>query len=146
MLGYDKESEGTVLVNNVNISEMDKIELEKFRSENMGICYEDKAPITLPCTVKENIYSRLQCFENRNIEQEVEEILRIFNLTSIANKKVLLGTTMDYYRLMLAVAFCGTPPIVIFDETLDYFPEEERKELLGTIMSLQKSIKLLWSW
>ena len=146
LLGYDKEAEGTVLINNVNISEINQIQLEKFRSENIGLCYEYKAPINLDYTVKENIYRRLQCFENRDIEQEAEEILRIFNLTSIADQTVLLGTTKDYYRIMLALAFCGMPPIVIIDETLDYLPEKERKGLLETIMSLQKSIKLLWLW
>ena len=35
LLGYDKESEGTVLVNNVNISEIDQIELEKILEVKM---------------------------------------------------------------------------------------------------------------
>lgn len=139
LLGYEKGDSGTVIIDNRNIADMAGKELVNFRCENIGICYADKSPIVLTSTVKENIINRLKVFYNEDIEQKAEDILTAFKLNSTANQKVLSGSFMDLYRLMLTVAFCGPPPIVVIDEILDYFPPAEQKELLETILAIQKT-------
>ncbi|SHJ46662.1 putative ABC transport system ATP-binding protein [Clostridium cavendishii DSM 21758] len=142
LLGYDNDWEGTVLINGINTKNLNKVEFEKFRSENIGICYKEKSTVIFMNTVKENIYSRLNELKNINIKGEYKKILNLFNLTNIQDKKVLLCSPTEFYRLMLAVAFCGPPPIIVIDEILDYFPLYEKQEILDTIMTLQKNYNI----
>lgn len=139
ILGEDKESDGKIFINNINIREMDENKLNEFRKKNIGICYQGLAPlVSSSATAKETIYHKLQYLCNKDIHQKYHDIVNTFNISSLENQKLHACSEMNLFRLKLAVAFCISPPIVIIDEVLDYFPIEEKNELLKTILNLQK--------
>ena len=138
LLGYDNEAHGTVIINNKNISEMKENQKQQFRNKNIGICCTGLAPIIPSLTVKENIYKRFNIFYDRDIEQRANDMMSAFKITSVANKKALSISEIDLYKLMLASAFCGPPPIVVIDEILDYLPLDDRVSLFKSIVSIQK--------
>lgn len=142
ILGYDKEAEGIIMINNINIRELNEEELKKFRTEKIGICISDKSPVIMDLTVKDNLYLRLKCINEYDIENQLENILYNFKLVDIADHYVKDGSSAELCRLALALAFCGPPEIVIIDEIIDYLPIEEREELYETILSLKNKFNI----
>jgi ABC-type lipoprotein export system ATPase subunit len=138
LLGYDQQFEGSVSIKDSDLRTLDEEQLNQFRTKNFGICFEDKAPIILTDTVKENIVRRMKDLENVNFEEEVSQLIYLFNLEKIQDIPLTSGSILNVYRLMLAMAYCGGPPIIVIDESLDYFPGNERKKLLDNIIALQK--------
>ncbi len=138
LLGYEKEVEGEAVILGVEIGSTADQELTEFRNRNIGLCYADKAPIILNYTVADNIILRLQYLGKQANPQDLAAILEAFNLTVIADQLVWDGSFEELYKLMLAVAFCGPPPVVIIDEVFDYLGSNERYEILARTQILQK--------
>jgi ABC-type lipoprotein export system ATPase subunit len=141
ILSYDMDFEGSVLINGSDIRLMGENELKNYRT-SLGICCPGIATIDPSLTVKENIGNGLKFLNAPDSLLRTEEILSMFGLKSISDRSVLDCSEMDLYRMMLARGICGYPPIVVIDEVLDYFEEDERKTLFETMRVLQKRFNM----
>lgn len=142
ILGFDKDAEGSVRILDTYINDMNASDLNKFISENIGICISDKVNVNLELSIEENISLVFRNLNKQEIEKRTSDIINTFKLETIKDQLVKDISSNELCRLAIAIVFCGPPEIVIIDEILDYLSDQDRKELLEIIIVLQKKFNI----
>ena len=111
LLGLIKPSEGEILIDNVNLDKVDRVNILK--RMNFASPY-----VELPkkLTVKQNleVYGRLYSVEN--LENKINEISNELNINSFLNKKTGELSSGQRNRVTLAKSLINDPEILFLDE------------------------------
>ena len=136
LCGLTKKTSGLVTINNLNLDkEIDKIK------EIIDISPQETS-VANNLTVKENLEFFANIYNN-NYENTLNEIVDIFNLSSVLNKRAKTLSGGYKRRLSIAIALISKPKILFLDEPtlgLDVFA---RRELWNIIKKLQKRITII---
>ena len=136
LCGLTRKTSGTITINNFNLDkEIDKIK------EIIDISPQETS-VANNLTVKENLEFFANIYNNNDVKT-INEIIDIFNLNEVLNKRAKTLSGGYKRRLSIAIALISKPKILFLDEPtlgLDVFA---RRELWNIIKKLQKNITII---
>lgn len=146
MAGLLSPTSGQVIHDGVDISRFSERKLARFRSDHVGVIFQNFAPL-LNETAEENIrLPLLFCTKQQNDLPDIEEIMEERGLSQLRKKKVRELSGGQMQRVAVARALVTNPDVIFADETtgsLDSASSVEILELLKEWHNRGKSILLV---
>ena len=136
--GLDLPTNGQVIVNGVNITDLPEHSLNKFRSKNIGFVFQFFNLIP-ELTVKENILFPA-AIQKRKIEKDwIDYLIKITGLDKHLTKIPAQLSGGEQQRVAIIRALVGHPIIVLMDEPTGNLDEENTHIVCGLIKPAKKS-------
>lgn len=134
MTGYLAPSEGTILINGVDIQK----EPEKAKQQ-IGYLPE-VPPVYSDMTVYEYLTfaARIKKIPKSRMEQAIEEAMEASRVLSVEDRLIRNLSKGYRQRVGLSQAVIGNPPVLILDEPTAGLDPEQQKEMYDTICSMKK--------
>lgn len=140
--GLEKATEGKILYNDQELSEMD---LDKYRSNSIGIIFQSFN--LLPhLNAMENIILSMDVsgLKIENKKSEAIKLLQSVGLTEAhANRRVLKLSGGEQQRVAIARSLSYNPNIIIADEPTGNLDKETENEIIGIFKKLAKEGKCI---
>ncbi|WP_276916312.1 ABC transporter ATP-binding protein [Aneurinibacillus aneurinilyticus] len=135
----DRTTEGTILIDDADISKMKDSELSAFRRNKLGFIFQDYNLLDT-LTVKENILLpiSLSKMNKRLAEEEFKIIADILGIRELANKYPHEISGGQKQRTSAARALIHRPSMVFADEPTGALDSKSASSLLGTMKDLNK--------
>ena len=133
--GLDIPRKGNIYYKDSSLSEMN---LEKYRSEDVGFIYKDINLIN-HYTVKENLYMSIELLKltRKESKARLQELLDKFNISrSLLRKKCSSLDFLEQQKVSLARACASRPSILLADEPTGLLSIEESKIILNMLHNL----------
>lgn len=137
--GLDKPTQGKVLINGIDITNLSSSELVDFRLNNIGFVFQSFNLIPV-LTAKENIefILLLQKRPKKEREQRVLELLRQVGLEDKADKRPTELSGGQQQRVAVARALASKPQFVLADEPTANLDSVSAGNLLDLMLRLNK--------
>ena len=141
MIGcLDTPTAGTLIINNQDISKLDKTQLAKFRGENIGFIFQNFNLIPV-LTVYENIEYPLIMIQNLKQEEREKRILKLLKEVGMLEHKdktpdKISGGQMQ--RVAIARALVTNPKIVFADEPTANLDSKTAYLIIELMKKIQK--------
>ena len=136
MGGLEKPTQGSIVVNNENITNYDETLLAKFRKENIGIVFQSFH--LLPnLTALENVALPLQLLKIANFENLSLDALDKVGLSSRINHIPTQLSGGEQQRVALARAFISKPKIILADEPTGNLDSSSSSVVMELLFSLK---------
>ena len=132
--GYLASTEGEVLINGHNI-------LEEPEEAKKDIGYlPEQPPLYMDMTVKEylNFIAAIKGIDTVTAKKQITELLKIVNLSDVAEKKIRTFSGGMKQRLGIAQAVINDPHILVLDEPTAGLDPKERMRFRNLIAELAK--------
>lgn len=136
LCGLTKKTSGNVLIDGFNL-DSDVDEIKKI----IDISPQDTS-VALNLTVKENLEFFANVYDCEN-EDVVQEVIKIFKLEEVLNKKAKTLSGGFKRRLSIAVALISKPKILFLDEPTLGLDVIARRELWNVILKLKGKITII---
>lgn len=133
--GLDKPTTGTILFNNINITELTEAEIAKYRNDYIGFVFQDFALIE-SMTVYDNIAVSLE-MQNKN-ESEIDNILKELKIDHLKNRQVTKLSAGQKQRVSIARAAIKKPKVILADEPTGNLDSLSGKIVLQYLSKLAK--------
>lgn len=135
----DQTTEGTILIDEVDISRMKDKELSAFRRDKLGFIFQDYNLLDT-LTVKENILLPVSLGKvgKEQAEAEFNTIATILSITDHANKYPHEISGGQKQRTSAARALINKPAMVFADEPTGALDSKSASSLLGTLEDVNK--------
>ena len=118
--GLYEPTEGTVIVDGVNLSELTEEELTVFRRRKVGFIFQDYNLVP-ELTIKENILFPLKLDDSRPDKVFFEEITRVLGLQDKLTRYPYMLSGGGQQRTAIARALITKPAIILADEPTGSF-------------------------
>lgn len=135
--GLLKPTCGVILFDDKNLYEMSQTEIDKFRSNNIGIIFQDFHLIK-NFTVKENLLLAQKFSHNKIDEDEIFLLLEDLNMSNKIQQKAKNLSRGEMQRLSIARAFINKAKYIFCDEPTASLDD---KNATKTIKILQDQAK-----
>lgn len=140
-----KITSGKIYLNNINLSQLDKKELEKIRGKEISIIFQDPyASLNPVLTIGEQIK---EVFYFRGMRQKAkEESLELLKLVKIKNPELVLTNYPHQLsggmlqRVMIAIALANKPKYLIADEPTTALDVIIQKDILNLIQEIKNKL------
>ncbi len=142
--GLDAPSEGEVLINNINISDLKSRKLIDFRLKNIGFVFQAYNLIPV-LTALENVafIMQLQGWSKKDRETRAKELLEAvgIDLDRIHNRPGNLSGGQQQ-RVAVARALAPRPKFILADEPTANLDSKSTSELLDIMQKMNKESKI----
>jgi lipoprotein-releasing system ATP-binding protein len=139
----DKPSNGTVLINGFNVSDMKKKELSKLRNETLGFIFQFH--YLLPeFTAYENILMPLKIRKKPITDEDHKRALELLELVGLTHVKDNLASNMSggqQQRVAIARALMGNPKIILADEPTGNLDSDTTEQVYELLREINKRFK-----
>ncbi len=127
---------------NIKISGLDsKVNKQKIR-ERINVSPQETA-IALNLSVKENLEFMAGVYQIENSKEKINELINMFNLNEVLNKKAKTLSGGWKRRVSIAVSLINNPQILFLDEPTLGLDVIARKELWNIIEKLKGKITII---
>lgn len=127
---------------NIKISGLDsKVNKQKIR-ERINVSPQETA-IALNLSVKENLEFMAGVYQIENSKEKINELINMFNLNEVLNKKAKTLSGGWQRRVSIAVSLINNPQILFLDEPTLGLDVIARKELWNIIEKLKGKITII---
>ncbi|GFZ31487.1 ABC transporter ATP-binding protein [Clostridium zeae] len=140
--GVDKANSGYVKISDKKISDMKRDELAVFRRRKLGFIFQNFNLLD-SLTVKENIILPMiidKCIGD-NVEQKAEEIMKLLNVDSLANKYPYNISGGQQQRVAIARAIINSPTMIFGDEPTGNLDSKSSKIIMECFQKMNKELK-----
>jgi len=139
MAGLDKPSSGAVFIENEPISKLPDLHLSKFRSQKIGIVFQNFNLIDY-LSVYENMLAKVAII-NKDFKKEIFKALEFANIKEKANQKVINLSGGEKQRVAIARAILNNPNIILCDEPTANLDLNNSKIFINLIKKLKEQNK-----
>lgn len=127
---------------NINISGLNsKVNKQKIR-ERINVSPQETA-IALNLSVKENLEFMAGVYQIENSKERINELINMFNLNEVLNKKVKTLSGGWQRRVSIAISLINNPQILFLDEPTLGLDVIARKQLWDIIEKLKGKITII---
>ncbi len=138
LAGILSPDEGSIIINEKDITKINTKKLDAFRGENIGLIFQNTIAIS-SLTVYENLQARLY-FSGINEQREaIEGMLTQLDLVSVKNQKPNTLSTGQLQRLGIALGVIHKPNIILADEPTSSL-DDENSELVINLLKTQAKL------
>jgi len=130
-------SSGELFVNNVNLTELDKESLVKFRKENISFVFQNPNLISY-LTVIQNIEMGKYLSDN---PLDINEIIKLMNLEKLVNKYPNNLSGGEQHKVSIARALIKNPKVLFLDEPTISLDNISSKKILSLLLSINEKYK-----
>lgn len=137
LAGILSPDNGSIFINDNNISSFRNKKLDAFRGKHIGIIFQNTIAIS-SLTVFENLQARLYFSGIPNQKEAIETILNQLDLVSVKNQKPNTLSTGQLQRLGIALGVIHEPDIILADEPTSSLDDENCKLVIDLLKSQAK--------
>lgn len=137
--GLDREFEGEISINDMNINKKKEKELSKLRLENIGFVFQFYN-LVQNLTVEDNIMLPIKMSKKNNADakKRLDEILEITGLTSKRKSLPRQLSGGQQQRVAIARAILGEPEIILADEPTGNLDSKSGEEIMDLFKKINK--------
>lgn len=145
LAGFDREFDGNIIVNNIELNKLKDSEMSSYRFNNIGFIFQNYHLIK-GYTVLENILMAMNLNEDISDDEKNRrclELLDSLNLNNEANQKVETLSGGQKQRVAIARALVNDPDIILSDEPTGALDIENSTIIMKILKDLSKKKTVL---
>lgn len=133
---------GRILVDNIDISSLSRVQLRRFR-KSIGMIFQHFSLLERK-TVYDNIALPLKCwkFSKNEIDERVNELVGIVGLNDKLNEKARNLSGGQKQRVAIARALALNPKILLCDEATSALDPKTTKDILSLLKKINKELSI----
>lgn len=140
LAGLLKPLNGTILINNVDITSMRANTLDRFRGKNIGFVFQKNHAIQ-SLNLIENIEARL-FFSKKSIDNTIiNEVLRQLDLSDFKKNNINELSAGQLQRLNIALSVLHKPQIILADEPTSSLDDDNCRSVIELLKKQAKQTK-----
>ena len=140
LAGLEKPNEGTIEINQNDITKMNEGKLCDWRANNLGIVFQQFNLIP-HLTALENVMLPLEITHQENIKTKAIDWLKLVGLDERANHFPSMLSGGEQQRIAIARALISGPSIVLADEPTGNLDNETGKKVVEILFKIIKEKK-----
>ena len=140
MAGLDAPTDGTILIDNQNITKFNEDELAELRSQRFGFIFQNFHLIPT-LTALENVVLSAELNGSNESQKKSAELLDVVGLKERFHHYPAQLSGGEQQRLCLARAFVNEPDIVLADEPTGNLDSKNSKHILSLMIDLHQKKK-----
>jgi putative ABC transport system ATP-binding protein len=137
LAGILSPNNGSIFINDKDISNISSKKLDVFRGENIGLIFQNTIAIA-SLSVYENLEARLYFSGIQNQKEEIESILTQLDLLHVKNQKPNTLSTGQLQRLGIALGVIHRPNIILADEPTSSLDDKNCELVIELLKSQAK--------
>lgn len=137
LAGILSPNNGSIFINDKDISTLSSKKLDTFRGENIGLIFQNTIAIA-SLNVFENLQARLYFSGIQNQKEEIENILTQLDLLHVKNQKPNTLSTGQLQRLGIALGVIHRPNIILADEPTSSLDDKNCELVIELLKSQAK--------
>ena len=132
----------------VEVRGFDSVREESRVRAQVGLASAEERSFYWRLTVEQNLvfFARLYGLSSREGSRKIEELLKLFELTSLRRRRFGELSTGNKQRMAVARAMLNSPPVLLLDEptrSLDPLAAASMRELIGSLARGERPVTIL---
>jgi len=138
--GLEKSTEGSIKIQNYEITDLKENELSQIRRQNIGIVFQSFYLIP-NLTAIENVLLSLEANQKYNLDSEAEALLGEFGLSHRINHLPSELSGGEQQRVAIARALINKPKIILADEPTGNLDDDNSQAMMKLLSDYSKKSK-----
>ena len=138
--GLEKSSEGSIKIQDQEITDLKENELSQIRRQNIGVVFQSFYLIP-NLTAIENVLLSLEANQKYNLDSEAEALLKEFGLSHRINHLPGELSGGEQQRVAIARALINKPKIILADEPTGNLDDENSQAMMKLLSDYSKKSK-----
>ena len=138
--GLEKSSEGSIKIQDQEITDLKENELSQIRRQNIGVVFQSFYLIP-NLTAIENVLLSLEANQKYNLDSEAEALLKEFGLSHRINHLPSELSGGEQQRAAIARALINKPKIILADEPTGNLDDENSQIMMKLLSDYSKKSK-----